>query len=165
MITLDQVLLLQEKVESAVDKISSLTERISQLESENDALRSKCAELTKAYSEKTELVSTMESTQAKIEESILLALTRLDSVEDKLLGSRDGQGDDAMQNPAEAEIPVHGTEAGIQQEEETLPQEQEEQHSVAEPQIFSQENQPPLPAEENRSSSESADINGQFDIF
>lgn len=159
MITLDQVLLLQEKVESAVGKISSLTEKISQLESENDALRSKCAELTKACSEKTELVSTMESTQAKIEESILLALTRLDSVEDKLLDSRDGHSEDSMQPPAEQEVPVYGTETVMPEQSE------QEQHSMSEPQIFGTEEPPPLPAEENPGSSEQADINGQFDIF
>ena len=60
MVTLDQVLLLQEKVETAVKKITSLNERVMQLESENDALRSKCAELTKAISEKSELVSRAE---------------------------------------------------------------------------------------------------------
>ena len=54
MVTLDQVLLLQEKVETAVKKITSLNERVMQLESENDALRSKCAELTKAISEQSE---------------------------------------------------------------------------------------------------------------
>ena len=81
MISLDQVLLLQEKVESAVEKITSLTERIAQLESDNDALNRKCLELTKALEEKTEFVSTLETAQGKIEESILMTINRLDSVE------------------------------------------------------------------------------------
>ena len=68
-----------------------MTDRISQLESENDALRSKCAELTKAVSEKTELVSTLEAAQSRIEESILKTIDRLDSVEDSILNSSDGQ--------------------------------------------------------------------------
>ena len=43
MISLDQVLLLEQKVESAVAKIQ-------QLEGENAALRNKCSELTNALS-------------------------------------------------------------------------------------------------------------------
>jgi len=43
MISLDQVLLLQKKVETAVEKIGALTSSNTQLKSENDALRSKCA--------------------------------------------------------------------------------------------------------------------------
>lgn len=87
MITLDQVLLLQEKVESAVKKISTLTERISQLEASNDALNRKCLELTNALEAKTELVSNLESAQSKIEESILKTIDRLDSVEDAVLAA------------------------------------------------------------------------------
>ena len=87
MITLDQVLLLQEKVESAVKKISTLTERISQLEASNDALNRKCLELTNALEAKTELVSNLESAQSKIEESILKTIDRRDSVEDAVLAA------------------------------------------------------------------------------
>ena len=63
MISLDQVLLLQEKVETAVQKITALSENNARLESENDALRSTCAELSKALEEKTELVKTFENQQ------------------------------------------------------------------------------------------------------
>jgi len=78
MISLDQVLLLQEKVETAVAKIS-------QLNAENDALRKKCAELTNALSAKSEQVAAFESDQNKIEETILKALDRLNSVEHYIL--------------------------------------------------------------------------------
>ena len=78
MISLDQVLLLEEKVESAVQKIA-------QLNQENDALRMKCSELTKALSEKTEQLSSFSSDQSKIEEGILKALERLNSVEHSVL--------------------------------------------------------------------------------
>jgi len=87
MISLDQVLLLQKKVETAVEKIGALTSSNTQLKSENDALRSKCAELTKALSEKTELVSTLESQQGQIEKGILSALNRLDTVENSVLNT------------------------------------------------------------------------------
>ena len=66
MITLDQVLLLQKKVETAVERISSLQNEITQLRSDNDALRSKCAELTNALSVKTEQFSSYEADQNKI---------------------------------------------------------------------------------------------------
>ncbi len=77
MISLDQVLLLEEKVESAVAKIA-------QLNAENAALRSKCAELTNALSAKTEQFSNFQSDQGKIEAGILKALERLDSVENAI---------------------------------------------------------------------------------
>ena len=54
MISLDQVLLLEQKVESAVA-------RIAQLQAENDALRSRCSELTNALSTKSEQLSSFES--------------------------------------------------------------------------------------------------------
>lgn len=75
MISLDQILLLQEKVENAVAVIA-------QLKAENDALRRKCTELTNSLSAKTEQFS---SFQDKIEEGILRALNRLDAVERKVL--------------------------------------------------------------------------------
>ena len=78
MISLDQVLLLQQKVESAVQKIA-------QLNAENDALRTKCSELTNALSAKTEQVSAFEADQHKIEEGILKALDRLNTVENSVL--------------------------------------------------------------------------------
>ncbi|MCK9169156.1 MAG: cell division protein ZapB [Treponema sp.] len=78
MISLDQILLLEQKVESAVKKIT-------QLQMENDALRSKCSELTNALSSKTELLSSFEQDQSKIEDGILKALDRLNSIENSVL--------------------------------------------------------------------------------
>ena len=78
MISVDQILLLQNKVESAVQKIE-------QLKSENDALRTKCSELTNALSEKTELLSGFMADEKKIEDGIMSALSRLSSVENALL--------------------------------------------------------------------------------
>ena len=105
MISLDQVLLLQKKVETAVEKINFLTGQVEQLKNDNDALRTKCAELTKALDEKTELVSSLEVNQGKIEEGILTALNRLDTVENAILnGSADaGDGGQAGGNAAAAE--------------------------------------------------------------
>ena len=78
MISLDQVLLLEEKVESAVEKIK-------QLEAENDALRNKCSELTNALSAKTEQLASFENEQKTIESGIIKAIDRLNSIENSVL--------------------------------------------------------------------------------
>ena len=94
MVSLDQVLLLQEKVESAVQKIA-------QLNQENDALRTRCSELTKALSQKTEQLSAFASDQNKIEEGILKALERLNSVENTVLKAAALTGQNAGFDPAQ----------------------------------------------------------------
>lgn len=78
MISLDQVMRLEEKVESAVKKIQ-------QLQEENAALRTKCDELTNALSLKTEQLSNFTSDQNQIEIGIKNALERLDSIENTVL--------------------------------------------------------------------------------
>ena len=98
MISLDQVLLLQQKVESAVAKIA-------QLQAENDALRSKCSELTNALSSKSEQLSTIELDQDKIESGIKNALNRLSSIENSVLNAV-GQISTQNQTHVEQNIPV-----------------------------------------------------------
>ncbi len=83
--SIDQILLLQKKVNTAVEKIRQMNDLVSQLKSENDALRRKCAELTNSLEDKTELVSSMEAEQIQIEESIKRALDQLDEVENSVL--------------------------------------------------------------------------------
>lgn len=78
MITLSQVELLEQKVESAVEKIQ-------QLQAENDALRKKCSELTNAISAKSEQLTSFESEQVQIENGIKKALERLNSIENSVL--------------------------------------------------------------------------------
>jgi len=78
MISLDQVILLEQKVESAVAKIQ-------QLQAENDALRSKCTELTNALSAKSEQLNTFETDQNQIEDGIKKALDRLNAIENSVL--------------------------------------------------------------------------------
>lgn len=78
MISLDQVYLLEQKVESAVAKIQ-------QLQAENDALRNKCAELTNALTAKSEQLSSIEQDQSQIESGIKKALDRLNSIENSVL--------------------------------------------------------------------------------
>ena len=84
MISLDQVMLLEKKVESAVAKIQ-------QLQAENDALRSKCSELTNALSSKSEQLSSFETDQSQIESGILKALDRLNQIENSVLKVAGGQ--------------------------------------------------------------------------
>ena len=112
MISLDQVLLLQKKVETAVGTINFLTGQIEQLKNDNDALRTKCAELTKALDEKTELVSSLEANQGKIEEGILTALNRLDTVENAVLGGEAvrGTGTEGNDSPLAANPQAAGDE-------------------------------------------------------
>jgi FtsZ-binding cell division protein ZapB len=113
MITLDQVLLLQKKVETAVEKIKGLTSEIEQLKADNDALRSKCTELTKALTDKTEFVSTLESEQDKIESTILHALNQLDIVENSILNSGS-----AVQDSSSAQQPDSPSEEQVEPEAE-----------------------------------------------
>ena len=80
MISLDNVILLEQKVESAVAKIQ-------QLQAENDALRKKCSELTNALSAKSEQLDTFTLDQNRIESGILKALNRLNSIENSVLNA------------------------------------------------------------------------------
>lgn len=93
MISLDQILLLEKKVESAVAKIA-------QLQAENDALRSKCSELTNALSSKSEQLSTFEQDQSKIESGIMNALDRLASIENSVLKATGQFSEDAQESTA-----------------------------------------------------------------
>lgn len=80
MINLSQLELLEAKIESAVEKIS-------QLQVENDALRNRVQELSNALSAKSEQLSLAEKDQEKIENGILKALNRLNSIENSVLKS------------------------------------------------------------------------------
>lgn len=124
MISVDTILLLQQKVESAVQKIE-------QLKSENDALRAERSELTKALSEKTELLSRFSADEKKIEDGILGALTRLDAVENAIIDSSGGF------NKVEAEAkadPAPAVQADtVQQQEEAAAQSVENREPLVQP--------------------------------
>ena len=147
MISLDQVLLLQEKVGTAVEKINSLNTKVLQLESDNDALRRKCAELTNALSEKSELVSSLESTQSKIEQSILLTLNRLDAVENSILTTEDDSAEAGSQNDGQIEEDINSTEPEEEIQEQTISVVQEQPEPI---------NPPPA---------QNSTLNDNFDIF
>ncbi|WP_318664556.1 cell division protein ZapB [Treponema sp.] len=101
MISIDQVLLLQQKVESAVQKIV-------ELKSENDALRRQCSELTNALSEKTELLNSFTADEKKIEDSILGALDRLNKIENSVLSQA---GQNVAPKSEAAPLPTNNTDA------------------------------------------------------
>ncbi|MBR1638585.1 MAG: cell division protein ZapB [Treponema sp.] len=98
MITLDQVMLLEQKVESAVEKIQ-------QLQAENDALRTKCQELTNALSSKTEQLSSIETDQNQIESGIKKALDRLLYIENAVLKNGSSNPDQGAQVPPLTQAP------------------------------------------------------------
>ena len=100
MISLDQVYLLEQKVESAVEKIQ-------QLQAENDALRNKCTELTNALSAKSEQLSNFESDQSQIETGIKKALDRLNSIENSVLKT-------ASQNTQAAQAAKPAVQAAVE---------------------------------------------------
>lgn len=116
MVSLDQVLLLEKKVESAVAKIAQLT-------AENDALRSKCAELTNALSAKTEQFSSFQTDQNKIEAGILKALEQLETVENAVLTTENTVASNAFEEESQPEL----TEITETVEEEAVQEEVEEE--------------------------------------
>jgi len=112
MISLDQVYLLEQKVESAVTKIQ-------QLQDENAALRKKCEELTNALSAKSEQLSTIEQDQGQIESGILKALDRLNSIENSVLKAA-GQAafTQGQFNQVETVVKTQSQAAEVQQKNE-----------------------------------------------
>jgi len=154
MISLDQVILLEQKVESAVAKIQ-------QLKQENDALRRQCLELTNALSAKSEQLSSFEIDQNQIEDGIKKALDRLNSIENSVLKAsaiNQNQGVQtptqftkptesfqdlkpvAKQAPVEVEEPVLSEQPEIEPEED-IPEEtdQIDFQLDAEPEVYSQD--------------------------
>ena len=100
MISLDQVLVLEQKVESAVKKIT-------QLQAENDALRKKCAELTNSLSSKSEQLSSFEQDQGLIESKIVNLINRFNNIENSVL--------DAIGKPTDGTLPHQGEQSPAQQ--------------------------------------------------
>lgn len=160
MITLDHVLLLEQKVESAVKKIS-------QLQAENDALRSRCAELTNALSSKSEQLSAFEQDQGKIESGILKALDRLSAIENSVLQTVGQMQNSSVDNNAQVAPSFeqqNNMEQNTQQtneifvpENQTFNQNQEQQNNYFEQQSPSSD----LFQQNEQYNSD----NGQFDIF
>ena len=170
MISLDQILVLEKKVESAVNKIT-------QLQAENDALRSKCAELTNALSSKSEQLSSFEQDQGLIESKIVNLINRFNNIENSVLDVIGSSG--FMQSPVAAiQQPVQtpAPEQSVQQTQ--IPN----QNPIAQSQTYVPASEPVVSAAVETESEEmqqsffdmneisSTDDNqsqesGQFDIF
>ena len=169
MISLDQVYLLEQKVESAVEKIQ-------QLQAENDALRSKCNELTNALSAKSEQLSNFESDQNQIETGIKNALDRLNSIENSVLKTATQINQTAQaakpaaQAPVEPKVAAPVQPAPAPQAEEAAPA--EEAVSVQAPSFDTMDTVPETNVEENFEGEEDIDAPEDdnhdglgFDIF
>ena len=170
MISLDQILVLEKKVESAVNKIT-------QLQAENDALRSKCAELTNALSSKSEQLSSFEQDQGLIESKIVNLINRFNNIENSVLDVIGSSG--SMQSPVAAiQQPVQtpAPEQSVQQAQ--VP----EQNPIAQSQTYVPASEPvvstPVETESEEMQQSFLDLNevssqddnqsqesGQFDIF
>lgn len=85
MITLDQVQLLEKKVETIVSKINDLQKQNSALQRQNSALQEKNRELIEKNSLLMQKISTFEADQNRIEQGILNALDRLNNMENSVL--------------------------------------------------------------------------------
>lgn len=170
MISLDQILVLEKKVESAVNKIT-------QLQAENDALRSKCAELTNALSSKSEQLSSFEQDQGLIESKIVNLINRFNNIENSVLDVIGQSG--SMQSPVAAiQQPVQtpAPEQSVQQAQ--IPN----QNPIAQSQTYVPASEPvvstPVEIESEEMQQSFFDMNevssqddnqsqesGQFDIF
>lgn len=167
MISLDQILLLEQRVESAVAKIA-------QLQAENDALRSKCSELTNALSSKSEQLSTFESDQNKIESGILKALDRLNSIENSVLKATGQASSFTPPHPVQNEPQEPLQKQPESAENLQVPQPAAEQPApVKNPEIVPQQQntaqfntmQPVQQQDFSAQPAPSENENGQFDIF
>lgn len=140
-----------DHVELLVKKVESIVAKTLNLQAENDALRTKCAELTNALSAKTEQLASFEREQSMVEGGILKALERLSSIENSILQAADNsiQQNTVQQIPsAEAQPAAAGQNV-----------QPEISNEVSAPQndanAIRQNEQPQNPVSEN----------GQFDIF
>ena len=115
MISLDQVLLLEQKVESAVEKIR-------QLQDENDALRKKCSELTNALSSKSEQLTSFETDQSQIESGILKALDRLNQIENSVLKAAGQAASPTPQVKVQPTVDIQRANQAAEKATETAPQ-------------------------------------------
>lgn len=186
MISLDQVLVLEQKVESAVKKIT-------QLQAENDALRRKCAELTNSLSSKSEQLTTFEQDQGLIESKILNLINQFNSIENTVMdvigqsGSKPVQAVQQVVQPVAAapqtqQVPVQAVTQAVSQPKSVENTSEKIQNVSFQPEINRQnsvhseniQKEPVQPAaqsffdmnevqSENTSNEQPED--GQFDIF
>jgi chromosome segregation ATPase len=81
MITLDQIHLLDEKVQKAVDQINTLKDENEKLLLDKEQLTEKLAEYEKRIAELEVLVGEFKNGQGEIEQGIINAINRLETIE------------------------------------------------------------------------------------
>ncbi|MFC2329893.1 MAG: hypothetical protein ACFNKL_02315 [Treponema sp.] len=142
-----------DHVELLVKKVESIVAKTLNLQAENDALRTKCAELTNALSAKTEQLASFEREQNMVEGGILKALERLSSIENSILQAADNsiQQDNSIQSVQTSEIQ---SSSGVQAEQ---PENRPES-------VMPQNNENSLPLNDQAQPAPVPE-NGQFDIF
>ncbi len=145
MLNLDQVRLLENRVERAVTKIQSLT-------AENTHVRSQLSILQTRVNELEGLVRAFKDDQGRIEEGILNALDRLSAFEDSVYQSSEN-ANGIRSSPSAQKEPDDSAAELISEENTALP--------VSESIQINAEWQNPVV--ENRDSPPSSD--GQMDIF
>ncbi|AEE16373.1 cell division protein ZapB [Treponema brennaborense] len=164
MISLDQIRVLEQKVESIVAKLGLLV-------TENAELKQKCAQLEQSGKEAAAALSAYEQDQSKIEQGILHALDRLNTVENSVLQAA-GQLQSPQQQTAPAEHTTAQPSVFAQETDTSAPQAVPETTTVSPVQTYGAADVPAAqddiieekedslfngtPAEQN---------NGQFDIF
>ena len=146
MISLDQVHILEKKVESAVSKIV-------ELKNENAALKHRISLLEKDNAELSSKVSVFEKEQNRVEEGILSVLNRLDEVEDTV--STSVPAADVSSNINENAAVTEQAEMDIRiPDEEPAAEEKEAPSDALAADNTAEDSFSPKPGE-----------NGQFDIF
>ncbi len=114
MITLDQVLVLQEKVKAAVEKIN-------RLEKENAQLRAQLAASTSNNQSLSQKVSDYEAEQNQIEAKILQVLNSLNTVEDTIRSELSTESLVMTDSIPEGTIPVESQNTLGFESQEPLP--------------------------------------------
>ncbi|MGI5070039.1 cell division protein ZapB [Treponema pectinovorum] len=152
MISLDQVLLLEQKVENAVEKIQ-------QLNAENAALRRKCTELTNALSAKTEQFSSFQLDQNRIEEGVLKALERLSAVENAVHSVSFETDNSSIQKDNQ----IHSQQE-VQNSEEQIPNNAVEQN-FKQVYLNTFDNAEPIQNENQNNNEKTDNSQPTFDIF
>lgn len=140
-----------DHVELLVKKVESIVAKTLNLQAENDALRTKCAELTNALSAKTEQLASFEREQSMVEGGILKALERLSSIENSILQAADNsiQQNTVQQIPSAEAQPAAAGQTVQPEISNEVSASQNDANAIR------QNEQPQNPVSEN----------GQFDIF
>lgn len=140
-----------DHVELLVKKVESIVAKTLNLQAENDALRTKCAELTNALSAKTEQLASFEREQSMVEGGILKALERLSSIENSILQATDNsiQQNTVQQIPSAEAQPAAAGQTVQPEISNEVSASQNDANAIR------QNEQPQNPVSEN----------GQFDIF